>query len=101
MVTKSPNSATQGPHQVAHTFISLNFPELFFINSLTWLALIVSSLTGSLAHSSLALLIQSLFSAHLIEQPNTFVVATGTALPFKRASIALRASRLFGFLVGF
>jgi hypothetical protein len=42
-----------------------------------------------------------LFSAHLIEQPNVFVEATGGSEFFNKASIALRASKFFGVRLGF
>src|SRR5882762_7440193 len=94
METNSGNSTTQGPHQVAQTLIKRSLSEGFFKRSFIPSALMVSRLTGSLAHCSFALLIQPLFSAHLMEQPNTLVVVTGTSLLFNKASIALRVSRV-------
>src|SRR5438128_15432 len=99
--TNSGNSATHGPHQVAHTLIRRSLSEPFLTRSLIPSALMLSRLTGSFAHCSFALLIQPLFSAHLMEQPNTLVVVTGTSLLFSKASMALRASRLCGVLPGF
>src|SRR6185312_9548735 len=92
METNSGNSVTQGPHQVAHTLISLNLSELFFSSSRRPASPMVSRRTGSFAQASFDLLIQSLFSAHLMEQPKTLVVATGTGFPASRASMALRVS---------
>src|SRR3569833_1950666 len=100
-LTKSENSATHGPHQVAQTFISLNLSEWFFTSWIIPAVFMVSSLTGSLAHLIVALLIQSLFCFHFIEQPKVLVTATGTGLPANRASIALRASNECGVLAGF
>src|ERR1700743_1812016 len=91
----SGNSSTQGPHQVAHTLISRSLSDPLWTRSFIPSAVIVSRLTGSRAQVSLALLIQSLFSAHLMEHPNTLVVATGTSLLFSKASMAFRASCVF------
>src|SRR6187200_2527158 len=101
MVINSENSATHGPHQVAQILMSLNLSELFFTSSFIPASSIISSETGSLAHSSFAFASQFSFSAHLMEQPNTFVVCTGTSLPASNASIALRVSKLVGVFVGF
>ena len=49
-------------------------------------------MTSSLAQVSIAFLAESRLSIHLIEQPKTFVFSTGTGLPAKRASMALRVS---------
>src|SRR5258706_7214455 len=101
MFTKEENSVTQGPHQVAHTFIKRSLPELFFINSFNPFSSIISSFTGSFAQSRFAFSTQSLFSAHLTEQPKTFVVVAGTSLLFSSASTALRVSNCVGVPVGF
>src|SRR6202044_346999 len=101
MVIKSGNSVTQGPHQVAHTLISRSLSELFFKRDLRPISSMLSMLTGSFDHSSLALSIQLLFSAHLMEQPNTFVVCTVTGLLASSASMAFRVSKWLGVLVGF
>src|SRR6185312_225445 len=101
MEMNSGNSVTQGPHQVTHTLISLSLSELFVSSSRMPASPMVSRLTGSFAQACFDLLIQSLFSAHLMEQPNTLVVATGTGFPASRASIAFRVSNSVGVLVGF
>src|SRR5665213_561401 len=101
IVTNSGNSATQGPHHVAQILISLSLSDLLLINPLMPSALMVSSLTGSLAHSTAAFSIQVLFSAHFTEQPKTLVVATGTSLLFNKASIEFRASKTCGVRYGF
>src|SRR5678815_493363 len=80
IVIKSGNSVTHGPHHVAHTFINRSLSELFFSKSFIPLSSIISTSTGSLAHPSLTSAWCSSFSAHLIEQPNTLVVCTGTCL---------------------
>src|SRR6476661_8781063 len=91
-VIKSGNSTVQGPHQVAHTLISLNLSELFCRTFARTEGPIVSNVTGSWAHLIAAFSIQSFFSSHLIEHPKTFVTATGTSLLLSNASIAPRAS---------
>src|SRR5688572_20844145 len=99
MSIRSENSVTQGPHQVAHTFINLNLSELFFSNSLIPGSSINFNSTGSFAQSSSCFF--DFLLAHLTEQPNTLVLVTGTSLPEIKASIAFRVSRLTGVFEGF
>src|SRR5215831_1133068 len=101
ILINSGNSATQGPHQVAHTLINLRESELFFTNSFKPASLMVSIFTGSLAHSWFAFSIQSLFSIHLIEHPKTFVVFSVTSLLPSNSSSAVRVSKLVGVFEGF
>src|SRR6185437_409966 len=101
ILINSGNSVTQGPHQVAQTLIRSNLSEWFFSSSLIPDSPRVSRLTGSFAQFCFDFSIQSLFSAHLMEQPNTLVVATGTGFPANRASMAFRVSNSVGVLVGF
>ena len=51
-----------------------------------------SSVTGSASHFASDFRASASFSAHLVEQPKTRVVATGTGLPASRASTAFLAS---------
>src|SRR5256885_9571911 len=90
IVTSSGNSLTHGPHQVAQTLINSNFCESFFASALTASASIGEIFTGSASHLATAFFALSFFSAHLVEQPKTLVTSTGTFLPARSASIALR-----------
>src|SRR5207249_12336691 len=83
---------THGPHQVAQTLINSSFGESFFAKALTASASIGEIFTGSASHLARDFFALSLLSAHLVEQPKTFVTSTGTFFPARRASIAFRAS---------
>ena len=84
---------TQGPHQVAQTLTRRSFLESFAARALSPAASMGVSATASGVPFLLAPSASQLFlSAHLVEQPKTFVFSTGTGLPARRASIALRAS---------
>src|SRR4051794_11956411 len=91
IVTNSGNSVTHGPHHVAHTFTSSSFCELFLASAFTASASIGEIFTGSASHLASDFFALSVLSAHLVEQPKTFVVSTGTALPASIASTAFRA----------
>src|ERR1039458_2743796 len=84
--TNDGNSFTQGPHQVAHTFINSNLSGLLFMRFLIPTESRVVRVTGCVAHSLSAWAVWLSFSCHLIEQPKTFVVFTGTSLPASNAS---------------
>src|SRR6478735_10299483 len=101
IVMNDGNSVMQGPHQVAQIFIKRSLSELFFTRSFIPFSSIIVTITGSFAQSVFALSTQFSFSAHFIEQPKTFVVGATTSLLFNNASIALRASFVFGVLDGF
>src|SRR5258706_11459783 len=101
MVTNDGSSFIHGPHQVAQTFINRNLSELFFNRSLIPASSIISSVTGCVAHSLSDFATRSSFSAHLIEQPNTFVVFTSTSLLASNASMAFFVSKFLGVPVGF
>src|SRR5215470_10731501 len=100
MATNSGNSTMQGPHQVAQTFTTRSLPELFLSKSLIPASSICSRLTGSFAHSSKPFLIQSFFSAHLMEQPKTLVVFVVTSFFCNSSSKAFRVSKVLGVFVG-
>ncbi len=78
MVTSSGNSVTQGPDQVAHTLTSRSLFVGFLTSSLIPASSTASRPTGSAAHRLKPSATDARFSDHLIEQPNTLVVATGT-----------------------
>src|SRR5439155_7438618 len=83
----SSNSATHGPHQVAHTLISRTLPDLLARNSCNAFASAGETVTGSLWTFSSQRRLDSILSSHLVEQPKTFVVVTGGSLPARRASM--------------
>ena len=101
MVIKSGNSPTQGPHHVAHKFISRNFPDSFFNKFFKPVSPIVSKLTVSVFHSSFSLFTSASFSIHFTEQPKVFVFSTRTGLSANKSSMALRVSKFFGVPLGF
>ena len=101
MVTNSGISCMHGPHQVAHRFTSSSLPEsvgaalaaeAFFASFSTLARSIVSRVTGSASHFLSDSPTVDCLSAHLVEQPKTFVVSTGTGFPANSASMASRAS---------
>src|SRR5262249_13167841 len=92
IVTNSGSSATQGPHQVAQTLITVSFLDSPFTSRATSGTSIGSSETGSASHLANAFRASACFSAHLVEQPKTRVLSTGTGLPARRAKTAFRAS---------
>ena len=64
-----------------------------FLASLATASLSIgSSATGSASHFASDFRASACLSAHLVEQPKTRVVATGTGLPASRASTAFLAS---------
>src|SRR5690606_6191607 len=101
MLTSSGNSIMHGPHHVAQKFTKRSFFESFFIKSPASAKLISFKLTGSLAHSSNCFFAHSPFHDHLTEQPNVFVLSTGTSLPLTNASSAFTKSVVFGSTYGF
>src|SRR5262245_66255364 len=92
MVTNSSSSATQGPHQLAQRLTTRRFFPSFLTSLATPASSIDSSDTGSLSHFASDSTADSRLSDHLVEQPKTRVVSTGTDLPASKASTALRAS---------
>src|SRR5688572_28427761 len=94
VVTKSGNSATQGPHQVAQTLMSNRFSVSFLTSLVNVASSSSSKLTGSLFHFSMAACASDCLTDHLVEQPNVRVFSTETFLPARIASRALRVSWL-------
>src|SRR5262245_10699595 len=91
---------THGPHVVDHTLTSRRLEDLFAISDFASLASMGTIVTGRSFQSRSVVATSGRSSDHLVEQPNTPVVGTGTGLPAKRASIASRASDFplkFGF----
>src|ERR1017187_1946626 len=95
VVSRSRNSLTHGPHQVAQKFTRRTLSLPFARRALRSAADAASTFTGSASILANAWAAVEIFDFHLVEHPKTGVWATATGWPATRASRALRASWVF------